>query len=721
MAPPDVSGILSGLQSDQAQARKLAAYNLQSALNKDDSFAESFAKAGGLPILRRTILDERGNTLAYALGSFNQFLQLGLGWGQIEKSIVSLAIDLVVSRAVINVLRNALLLLVLVVTRAPSREPLDLSAAMPPSSHDYDYATLTAALEDHPDFIGCLVDKFSSADHELCENALRLVNALLADAIATGRENEWPAFSTRLRDEGILGEIETIMRGNVAGDLVEHVSVFQDMYASLMTRWKALAVNMDIAEHRKALLSVQQASIPQNTASNRASAMLSGNTVITGDDTIWRRIGFSTEEPTQDFKNVGLLGLLDLVQYVHANPASFQFALSAQNELPGARRCPVAQASLFVTGLLYDHFSIETFAAGSVVSDQVQDREVLRSRLRPAMLRWNTLHAAATSLFQSLWSEAEAELDEFDKIQEIVELHVSTVLNNTARNDDMSAIGHEIQNATLPTLRAKQSAHHDDSFNQTWGDDLEYVHWWFESGLTLTIGSRLQAKCHDEALQIMQDQRIGCLSAGAWFPVVKMSATEDPSNTSNDAMQANTRCTVSSWRYLKLSAGRRHLHHALHTKRLNRDPELSEMPKRIDVQKIRSIVSSVSKASFDTGASTDGNAHAFVEDTTLTQLRIVGIAKGATSNQESDLLELYTPDQNQASEWIDGLLMLLNQQPITAQTHDLIRLVQDTSVKARLASLTLADQAERERRGKISVPTRIGINHDFWYANETCV
>lgn len=88
-SPTNVASVIAGLRNDAEQGRKLAAFSLQGLL-ADDKFAESFARHGGLPVLRRTLLDERGNTLAYGLGSFTQLLLLGLGWECVTDDVVGL-------------------------------------------------------------------------------------------------------------------------------------------------------------------------------------------------------------------------------------------------------------------------------------------------------------------------------------------------------------------------------------------------------------------------------------------------------------------------------------------------------------------------------------------------------------------------------------------------------------------------------------------------------
>lgn len=84
---PDVVTVIAGMTSDAESARKLAAYHLQSLL-ADHAFADAFVQAEGIPVLRRLVLEENGNALAYALGSLTRLLDIGLGWEEGVSSVI---------------------------------------------------------------------------------------------------------------------------------------------------------------------------------------------------------------------------------------------------------------------------------------------------------------------------------------------------------------------------------------------------------------------------------------------------------------------------------------------------------------------------------------------------------------------------------------------------------------------------------------------------------
>lgn len=740
---PDVNSIVIGLQSDETQARKLAAFSLQGALSKDAQFADLFAGAGGLPILRRLILDERGNTLAYALGSFTQLLQQGIGWGQVEKSIVSLALDLVVSRSVINVLRNALSLLVLVVTRVPPDEPLDLYASMPPSSHSFDYDSLRSTLKDHPTFLECLVERLEAADHALCANVLQLINGLLRDTLNINSENEWPVFFKQLQDVGVLVAVEQIMRGDAVSHLVQHLIDFQNLVRALYKQWTTIPVQMDLTMHRTALLAVHHSSLsPSPSTRRRPSSALKdmpeAEDIANGGQATWQRLGFTTEEPAEDFDALKLLGLVDLTDYVRGSNDAFEKELLEQSILPAEERCPVARVSLCVTSILCDHFGVtdRNNTITHLTNGQIDRDELVERQLRPNMMRWSAIHMSAVNLFVRLWTSARALTSEFDKIGALVRTLVVDTLQDTSRRDPIDPLLDMLNNATLAQVRDMQASFLEATSQAAWGLDL----------------GQLRQRFRDEATRFMQEQRIRCLLIGAWFPVVVASAqvpqsvqsSEHAPSVTTSPDSTRTHVSVHSWCFVRLSSGRRHLHHSLYTARSSVDPELSEMRNRIDVTSIKSVVSNVSIVEWDhvsgrqnrteadstTSSLLHGThgAESGVTGSALTTLHVVGTpkrAKGVSASptpsagvrSDTTLLELHTTDSSLASEFLDGLLMLLNQKPITADTDKMIRVIENWSLRARVMNLDEHDAEARRLKGGdgIKVPSRDGIGTDFYY------
>lgn len=216
----------------------------------------------------------------------------------------------------------------------------------------------------------------------------------------------------------------------------------------------------------------------------------------------------------------------------------------------------------------------------------------------------------------------------------------------------------------------------------------------------------------------MREQRIKCLLKGTWFPII--SSSTSPSDVSITSAESQ-KLRIIAWRYVRLSNDRRFLHHASHNNKLDKTPQLHELSEKLDLETISSVDSSVARSDIllDDAASKPKDKH--VSSTgTITRLTIFGnpntFAKTQTP-RESVLLELNTGSASLASEWLDGLLMLLNQQPITADTNKYVGLLEQWSLTIRMLNLRWEDvDWERAQDNKqLPVPSRAGLDDDFWY------
>jgi engulfment/cell motility protein 1 len=84
---------------------------------------------------------------------------------------------------------------------------------------------------------------------------------------------------------------------------------------------------------------------------------------------------------------------------------------------------------------------------------------------------------------------------------------------------------------------------------------------------------------------------------------------------------------------------------------------------------------------------------------------------GPAPGKEKVLLQLHPATHVAASEWLDGLLMLLNQKPITAETTKLVNLMASYGLKIRLLNIRYEDLSSVEAR----VPSREELDDDYWY------
>ncbi|KAK4919702.1 hypothetical protein LTR66_016779, partial [Elasticomyces elasticus] len=716
-------------------------------LSSDPSFADAFVHAGGAKALCALVCEATtgGNTLAYALASLCCLLELDFeaGWEGLGGvgEVVWRAVDLVVSNPLINLLRSALHLLTLIVS-----QPLRSAQR----SSDFGFRTLQPALAAHPTFLDALVSRLTSADHALCAAALQLINALMRDALREESHTDWPRFVKELHDLGVTGGVADLMKGDVAESLISPLLDFQGLTKSLLRKRRHVKFDTGLRDHRTALKNVHLSSKP--TAWHGSA---DGKQKHHPEK--WRRLGFQTENPAWEFEEMGFLGMIDLAQWIRRNEGLWQKTLLEQAALPGDETCPIARASLAVTAILYEHFAVEW--GGEEEDEQQrnsgfgrnQGRDGVRLDLEtaflPLLLCWARLHEAALAAFLRLWKATGAVRAEFEKVEDLVRILVDEVVGMAGRRTEVESVEEEMGQVSLERLRELQMEGLEDAVEEVWGEHLQSV----------------REQLHHEALQFMKEQRIRCLLQGSWFPLSQPAA---PSTVSGTGATAHHTPDPTFWRYVRLSHNRRYLHHGTFPQRETREPPLAELVEKIDLTIVTSVVSNVS-ASTPAGdgaargdrssAQTVRSPDAAEAETTNTKITIYGTIPPSSmhhprhnksrhnatpspggpgpNNQQHDgaadddreletvLLELHPGTCPLASEWLDGLLMLLNQQPITADTNKLVRMIEGYGLKIRLLNLRWEDMdweldgdregGEGEGEGKREVPSREGLDRDY--------
>ncbi|KAJ5162475.1 Engulfment/cell motility ELMO [Penicillium capsulatum] len=687
----NVAELVERLGSDEDAARKMAVFKLQGSIG-DPSFADLFITEGGLTRLRYLTLHASGNTLAYSLTSFARLLEVDKGWECIDQELVERIVELVVTHPLVNILRGAMSILVSVVSH-----PHAGGHSSPPEM--LGFRALKPAIAIYPQFLEMLVSRLSSADHALCANALQLINSLMRDSITFDSEAEWPKFIQKLQDLGVIRAVYVLMQDSVLQDLAHPLLEFQSLTKVLLRKWRDLPLDQEKPEHRRALKGIYVASHP---------AKGPDEAVESGDDTKrskrhlpdkWRRLGFESESPAAEFYEVGFLGMMDLADYVRSHQDEFQKMLLEQSTKPARQRCPIARASLAVTSILYEHFEVDK----SEMDDSknymlMESRSSLDKLFRPLLLHWTRLHVAGLQAFFRLWKATAAETEDLDKLVELVRILIESVVGGAGRTKDVQEVEEDLANFEYPRLRELQMELLELTYEDAWGQHLQQV----------------REELHHEALQFVKEQRIRCLLQGAWFALDPKS---DPGPTTRSS---------ASHQYLQLSHNRRYLHFGQFNSVGDRAPELDALPEKIDLSVVSSVVSNVSTTPDHSSSSTVKTAprqastkitiHGYASPSTATgHSKHHGHARtGSRSTQkETVLLTLRPASHSVASEWLDGLLMLLNQQPITAETTKLIDLVSNYGLKIRLLNVRF-DDATFAGEAPV-VPSRNGLDEDYYY------
>lgn len=709
MDQADIPALLSRLSSDEDALRKMAVFKLQTSIN-DPSFADVFISSGGLTILRRLIMSTTGNTLAYSLQCLSRLLEVDMGWEIFESAgageLVERVVELIVTHPLVNILRGAMSILVAIVGHTQPRKDKKAPSA-------FGFRALKPAVAVYPEFFQMVVTQLSSADHLLCANALMLLNALMRDAISnepgkdgqsksSGTGEEWPKFIKRLQDLGYVKSAYTLMQSSSLQDLAHPLLDFQALTKVLLRKWRDIRVDLERPEHRRGLKGLHLASAPERK--DKATSTLQSDSLKEEDKKgskrhnpeKWRRLGFETESPAWEFEPTGFLGMMDLTDYVRKHEDAFQKILLEQSTRPLHERCPLARASLAVTAILYEHFDVDKSdvedARNYLVLDGMKNYDKI---FKPLLLQWSRLHTAGLQAFFRLWKATGAEQDDFDKVAELIRILIEQVVGQAPRTMDVQEVEEQLAEFEYSKLRELQMELLEITFEDQWGHHLTQV----------------RDELKHEALQFVKEQRIRCLLAGSWFP--RNAHKSDSSQIDH----------INAWRFAKLSHNRRFLHYADFEAQQSYEPALDQLHDKIDLSTISSVVSNVSATQDDTSSISSTEtlkeiSRASSKPLSTTKITINSYQHGqkeGTEPTERAILTLSPQTHSLASEWLDGLLMLLNQAPITAETNKLVTMVTDFGLKIRLLNVRLEDAFAGPVDGAGIVPSREGLDEDYYY------
>ena len=250
----------------------------------------------------------------------------------------------------------------------------------------------------------------------------------------------------------------------------------------------------------------------------------------------------------------------------------------------------------------------------------------------------------------------------------------------------------------------------------------------------------------------MKEQRVRCLLAGSWF----LNTLDLGGRSYLHSNPANDR-SRQSWRYVRLSHNRRDLHYDDFDSKTQdgQEPSLESLDYKIDLSVVSSVVSNV-KAPSDDESSAPNSPNSLQSPVRNGQLqkqerdshprteivihgRMPSSGEGlhdhrkgsrhrrnqssrsATRSEpvgeEKVLLTLHPTSQTLASEWLDGLLMLLNQAPITAETTKLIDFIAKYGLRIRLLNVPFDDntQGADGYDKRVDIPGREELDDDYHY------
>ena len=556
----------------------------------------------------------------------------------------------------------------------------------------------------HPQFLEMLVSRLSSADHALCANALLLINSLMREAVTNESEADWPKFIRQLQDLGVIKAVYTLMQSTALQDLSHPLLEYQALTKVLLRKWRDVPMDIDKSDHRRALKSIHLASNPERVTTPVDDG--EGDAKKRHNPEKWRRLGFESETPAREFEEVGYLGMMDLTEYVRRQEDGFQKLLLEQSTKLAEQRCPIARASLAVTSILCEHFEIEKADVDDAKFQlSFESRMNFDKVFKPLILQWSLLHTAGLQAFFRLWQTTGAETKDFMKIADLVRIMLEEVVGGATRVSDVRKVETDIQQFELARLRNLQMEVLELTYEDHWGHHL----------------GQIRDELDYEALQFVKEQRIRCLLAGAWFPSGHDHNSENGAAIKQNLNQSNP----VSQRYAKLAHNRRFLHYADFDVRGDEEPNLEGLLKKVDLTAVfitstnsePSTSTTTLKATHNPISTRKITIHGYLPSNSRPTSPKTHTRAGSTANKtprkEVTLLTLHPQTHNLAVEWLDGLRMLLNQQPITNETEKLIAMVRDYGLKIRLLNVRFDDVALAGDAPEIV--SREGLDDDYYY------
>ena len=278
----------------------------------------------------------------------------------------------------------------------------------------------------------------------------------------------------------MLSSVEALMRGDALHEMAAPLLEFQDLLKVLFARWRDIPIDLESLKHRRILKQLHTSSFAAKlhssslSESNAQRHQLKTTESKDLDPDKWIRLGFSSENPAADLEEAKFLGLMDLADYSRKHLDAFQKELLEQSVQLLEERCPIAQASLSVTMVLFEYFEVANVDyQDSNISKYAERRDDVESLVQPLLLRWEDVHAASLNAFIRLWKESGAKVSDYRKIEDLTRLLVRTVLGQASRKDNIYHAEYQLNNAPLSQVRTWQLQEVEQIYDVAWSQDLK--------------------------------------------------------------------------------------------------------------------------------------------------------------------------------------------------------------------------------------------------------
>ncbi|KAJ3415709.1 hypothetical protein HDV05_004387 [Chytridiales sp. JEL 0842] len=598
--------LVDDLSLEEEQDLKRTLFRLQK-LMKEEEFVDEFLARGGLERLQEIITWSQGNTLAYALTSLQNLMEHDHGWDKFDSIFISTLVSIIVKQNLVNICRPATAIIIKLVLADQTTENSPIQT--------YGFDVINKAISTQTSFLPTLLDRLSATDYLLQLNSMHLINVLFRKAT-----DRYRAEFVHLMDALSIRRVVTqLMQTSPAEELGKQLVEYQRLLIQEGHRRKRIIVDTRLSSHALMLEEIWLASGLEEESGFK-----------------WRRIGFDTEVPRKELNRVGLLGLEIMHAFVHTYHELFIKLLADQLIRPPERRCPFAKASVEVIEILSDFWEVST---GYTTSTSYQ----------PLLLEYEEVVVITLRFFFRMWIEMEAlnNGDDINRVAAVVRSQFRHVINLVQPNDANMLIVFEKEMITSPysVVRERQ-------LKELEQDDM------LMSRLPVR---NLRERLYMESYEFVKQQRIECLVAGAWYPVIKEKGR-----------------VKNVFRFYRLGSNKKFLHYGDFSDMSDKKPPLEVLNERIDMSLVTDILTGTSSPIFTSKKNSS-------ENPALCFSLVTSVSDSATSTSLADFACLTAV---QYAEWTDGFNMLLDKNIANRETADYILQLTEIGVKLSLLDLT---------------------------------
>ncbi|KXS09542.1 hypothetical protein M427DRAFT_75324 [Gonapodya prolifera JEL478] len=512
---------------------------------KEPEFSSAFVARGGALALQRCVSAFDGNTLAYALQAMHNLVEQR-GWEGLDGGVVEGLVTILVREELTNICRPATSILAKLVSSLPAAPTASTDPSTPqqPASNREltGFEAVNAAMATQPAFLPTLVRRLSAPDPSMQLASLHLLNVLLRHVSESARDD-----FARLLDVLRCGAfVARIALSGCSEELKPHLAEYQTLAVRELHRKKKRAVVGDGQAPAQGIMMQEIL----NAASLNSPNFDGGK---------WKRVGFATENPRRELSRVGELGLENFHNFVRtfgsqsyvgppgvpppsylqgpSGPPAFSRLLVEQQQKAVEKRCPVARGSMEVTEMLSDYWEVGTGYSTSTT-------------FQPLLLAFDQVHATTLELWVRTWRDLDGSnvAEDFQKVSAMVRSQFKYSVGGAAGGTPSATVSAVQQGSQQPSQQqhagsgssgpsaaaaAQQSAvaavagmierFRRDMLEvpyvvirQRMLKELE-----MEDGLMSKAAIKnLRDTLFKDSYQFVKQQRLSCLQAGSWFPVV---------------------------------------------------------------------------------------------------------------------------------------------------------------------------------------------------------